>query len=208
MNKILIAFMLFSFLTTVTSCKEKQGDEEKLVEVNNNLTVVDDSVSDELLEILTKEEDLLTAEYTEVAVKKGIEVFNQINTFKEWAQVSTVEFTTEKGEGTAKLYYNKEMQVDKIVVREYDKEHQSLNVYYLQDKKPVLVINQSLVYNDDLTNKQFSKEESEYSKDCNYFVDGRLYAIVSNLDCGAPFAEEYVKEVEKDILEEIKKLIP
>ncbi|KUF43775.1 hypothetical protein AS361_16410 [Myroides marinus] len=55
---------------------------------------------------------------------------------------------------------------------------------------------------------KFNKEESEYTKDCNYFHDGKLFAIMSNLDCGAPFAEDYVRTVEKDILEEVKKLIP
>jgi len=72
----------------------------------------------------------------------------------------------------------------------------------------VLVIKQDLVYNADLKSKEFSKEESEYAKDCIYFHNGKLFAIMSNLDCGAPFAEDYLREVEKDILEEIKNLIP
>lgn len=208
MNKLMLSITLLSTLIVMSSCKEEQIDKTGIVKVEKDLAVTKEDSAKELLDVLTNEEDLLVGEYNQTILQENIEVFNRVNSFTGWTQVSTIDFTTEKGTGITKLYYNKESQVDKIVVRKYDTEQQSLDVYYLSKGKPVLVIKQGLVYNIDLQSKEFSKEESEYSKDCNYFRNGKLFAIMSNLDCGAPFAEDYLREVEKDILEEVKNLIP
>lgn len=208
MKKLLLSIAVLSTLVTMSSCKKELADKTDAVELEKDLVVIQEDSAKDLLEVLTNKDDLLVAEYTEAVTRVDIEVFNRLNSFSAWSQVSTIDFTTEKGIGITKLYYNKEMQVDKIAVRKYDKEQQSLDVYYLSEGKLVLVINQGLVYNADLNSKEFSKEESEYTKECNYFLDGKLFAIMSNLDCGAPFAEYYLREVEKDILEEVKNLIP
>lgn len=208
MNKLFLSIVVLTTVMTTSSCKDKKSDTVHAVEVNKDLAVAEEDTTEDLLDVLTNREDLLVAEYNEAVAKENIEVFDRINSFNAWNQVSTVDFATENGSGIAKLYYNKEMKVDKIVVRKYEKEQQSLDVYYFDKGTLALVINQGLVYNADLNSKEFSKEESEYAKECNYFFDGKLFAIMSNLDCGAPFAEDYVREVEKDILEEVKKLIP
>ncbi|KZE79704.1 hypothetical protein AV926_11015 [Myroides marinus] len=208
MNKLFLSIAILSAVVTMSSCKKELADKSDDVEAVKDISVVEEESTEDLLNVLTNEEDLLVGEYNQTVAKENIEVFNRINSFSAWSQVSTIDFTTEKGTGITKLYYNKELQVDKIVVRKYDTEQQSLDVYYLSDGKLVLVINQGLVYNANPNSKEFNKEESEYTKDCNYFHDGKLFAIMSNLDCGAPFAEDYVRTVEKDILEEVKKLIP
>lgn len=208
MNNFLLSVVVLSSLVTMSSCKEKEVVERENIVMHENVLSLEESEPKELLKILTHNEDLLRVEYTEWVANEVIKVFDHVNSFKEWTQVSTIDLTTENGSGIAKLYYNKELQVEQIVVRKYEEEKQSLDVYYFNEDKLVLVINQSLLYNANPDSKEFNIEESEYTKECNYFVDGKLYSIMSNLDCGAPFAEEYIREVESDILKEVKSLIP
>ncbi|MCC9041524.1 hypothetical protein LNQ81_02180 [Myroides sp. M-43] len=204
-------FLPIAFLVSaigMTSCKDSNPKTATIVEAMNTDNSPEEEVQKDLLNVLTDEKDLLINEGSEQVMKSLIPTFNRINAFTEWAQISTVDFTTGTGEGVTKLYYNKELQVEKIVVRKYEKEQQSLDVYYLNEGRVALVIKQLLVYNVDVKDKAFSIEESEYTKDCNYFARGKLISIMSNQDCGAPFAHDYLVEVDKEIKEEVKKLIP
>lgn len=208
MTKYFLPIAFFASIIGMTSCKENNPKTEEIVETTNAQDSSEEEVQKDLLSVLTDEKDLLVNEGSEQVVKSLIPAFNRINAFTEWAQVSTMDFTTETGEGVTKLYYNKELQVEKIVVRKYDKEQQSLDVYYLKEGGVALVINQVLVYNVDVKDKAFSAEASEYTKDCNYFVENKLVSIMNNQDCGTPFAQDYLVKVDKEIKEEVKKLIP
>ena len=204
-------FLPIAFLVSVigmTSCKDSNLKPVEIVEATDTKDSSEDDVQEDMLNVLTNEKDLLINEGSEQVVKSLIPIFNRINAFTGWAHISTMDFTTETGEGVTKLYYNKELQVEKIVVRKYEKEQQSLDVYYLNEGQVALVIMQLFAYNADIKDKAFSVEESEYTKDCNYFAEGKLVSIMSNQDCGAPFAQDYLVEVDKEIKEEVKKLIP
>lgn len=204
-------FLPIAFLVStigMTSCKDSNPKPAEIVDAIHTDDSPEEGMQKDLLHVLTDEKDLLVNEGSEQVVKSLIPAFNRINAFTEWAQVSTMDFTTETGEGVTKLYYNKELQVEKIVVRKYEKEQQSLDVYYLNEGQVALVIMQLFAYNADIKDKAFNVDESEYTKDCNYFEEGKLVSIMSNQDCGAPFAQDYLVEVDKEIKEEVKKLIP
>ncbi|MDR0228773.1 MAG: hypothetical protein LBI72_06895 [Flavobacteriaceae bacterium] len=207
MIKYILPISFLVLCLTVVSCKGKSSIENEAFLDYEKYDLSYEEGDKNLLDILDKEEDLIVSDGIIDSIKPVIIEFNRINQLSKWAEISIIEFTTETGKGTTKLYYNEKQEVEKIIVRKYTEEQQSLDVYYLKDEQLVLKVNQSLMYNIDIDNENFSKDKSDYIKECNYFLNGELMSIMNNQDCGAPFAQNYLEEVEKEIKEEVKRLV-
>lgn len=52
----------------------------------------------------------------------------------------------------------------------------------------------------------FDFDKSDIHEHRNYFINGQLVRQLYNQDCGAPFAQEYLKAEQERILKEFKKV--
>ena len=163
------------------------------------------------------QEDLPTNDYLEERLKPIRTNFKRINSITDWTAIKTQDIweTTEGGE--AKFYYLNQ-RLEKITTRHYGETFQLLTEYYILNGKLSFVFEKSYHYNrpiyyDSISMKEnndtetFDFEKSEIMEDRSYFENGKLIHQISNQDCGAPFANDYLLEEQKRIQADFKKLL-
>ncbi|WP_246008619.1 hypothetical protein [Chryseobacterium lactis] len=180
--------------------------------------LVQNSVEDTLkIKASFNEEDTEAHEYLKDRLKPIQTNFKRINSIKNWSAVKSKNIEGESAEGgEARLYYQNK-RLEKIIARHYGEMGQLLVEYYLLNGKLSFVFEKEYKYNRPLFYDQkamkenndteaFDFKKSEITETRNYFEKGNLIHIVNSQDCGAPFSGDYVREEEKRIIEDFKRL--
>ena len=117
----------------------------------------------------------------------------------------------------ARFYYDNGT-LEKIIERHFGETGQVLREYYLMDGELSFVFEKDLRYNRPITwdekhkkenndSEVFDIEKSEVTEERSYFKGGNLIHQIVSEDCGSPFAESYLREEEKRILDTYNNLL-
>ncbi|AIM37633.1 hypothetical protein KO02_13820 [Sphingobacterium sp. ML3W] len=162
-------------------------------------------------------EDLTVNEYLTGRLKPIRANFKRINSIANWTSIITEDIWESTEGGVAKYYYLNGT-LEKILSRHLGETGQLLTEYYLQDGQLSFVFEKSYQYNrpiyQDATlmkelgdTEIFDMAKSQITEDRNYFENGELIHQFSNLDCGAPFASDYLLQEQKRINEDFNRLM-
>jgi hypothetical protein len=194
----------------LTSCGQSSFEKSSTSISNTPITNKEAVRSDrmQLDTVLLKEtfnhEDLPVIEYLTERLKPIRTNFKRINSIKNWSNIDTEELF-ESIEGGEANYYYQSGQLEKIVARHYGESFQLLIEYYLLNGQLSFVLEKRQKYNrplyydstgmKEINDKEaFDIDKSEIIEDRSYFDNGKLIHQINNLDCGSPFADEYLLE--------------
>ena len=151
-----------------------------------------------------KQDDEIVNEYLFEDLKPIRKNFKRINSIEKWSSTKTIDIweTTEGGQAT---YYYSDNGLEKIIVRHFGETFQRIEEYYLLDRKLSFVFEKSFNYNrpilydsiamkENNDNQVWDFDTSEIIEERSYFKNRKLLHQLINLDCGSPFAEDYLKE--------------
>ncbi|HET6226861.1 MAG TPA: hypothetical protein VFF27_11320 [Bacteroidia bacterium] len=154
---------------------------------------------DELNETF-KEDDVSATEHLKEKLKPIQANFKRINSISNWDTIyKRAMLPAEK----LRFYYNGKT-LEKITVRDGQGKDQSLTEYYLWKGQLSMMYKK---YFDKTEVDEAGKPEIVLEK--YYFEKGKLLHLVSNFDCGAPFADDHLLEEQVRInkkFEEVMKL--
>lgn len=120
---------------------------------------------------------------------------------QEWSAIDKRKVETENVMGTA-VYFFLNTKLRKIRLLQHTDSTDRFVEYYL-DSKNLLFVFERLTDNYQLKN---DPEYYEPFEDSLFFESCELISIKSNLDCGAPFADDYKKEEQDRLKAEFEKL--
>ncbi|WP_123947399.1 hypothetical protein [Chryseobacterium pennae] len=164
------------------------------------------------------EEDIEANEYLKDRLKPIQSNFKRINSITQWTSIKKKNIEGESAEGGEATYYYKNNRLEKIMARHYGEMGQVLIEYYLLNSKLSFVFEKDYKYNRPLfydakamkennDTEAFDFEKSEIVETRNYFEGGSLMHIVNSQDCGAPFSGDYMREEDKSIKDDFKRLL-
>lgn len=164
------------------------------------------------------EVDIDTNEYLKNHLKPIQDNFKRINSITEWTSIKKKSIEGESAEGGEAMYYYKNKRLEKIMARHYGELGQVLIEYYLMNGKLSFVFEKDYKYNRPLfydikamkennDTEAFDFQKSEITETRNYFEKGSLLHIVNSQDCGAPFSGVYMREEDKSIQNDFKRLL-
>ncbi|MEJ5104729.1 hypothetical protein [Chryseobacterium sp. MYb328] len=164
------------------------------------------------------EEDIEANEYLKDRLKPIQSNFKRINSITQWTNIKKKNIEGESAEGGEATYYYKNNRLEKIMARHYGEMGQVLIEYYLLNSKLSFVFEKDYKYNRPLfydakamkennDTEAFDFEKSEIVETRNYFEGGSLMHIVNSQDCGAPFSGDYMREEDKSIKDDFKRLL-
>ncbi len=167
---------------------------------------------------ILNEEDIEANEYLKDRLKPIQANFKRINSIAKWTSIRKKSIEGESAEGGEATYYYKNNRLEKIMARHYGETGQSLIEYYLLNGKLSFVFEKDYQYNRPLfydakvmkennDTEAFDFEKSEITETRNYFEGGSLLHIVNSQDCGAPFSRNYMKEQDKSLKDDFKRLL-
>lgn len=205
------SFLIFSIFL---SCKESR--ENKAVNTIQQIDTIYQKDST-LLKETTELELLNEDEYLSSDIKPIKENFNRINTKKNWDSIINKDLWLSTEGGYVKFYYDSSL-MQKAVVRYYGEMGQRLTEYYFLGKELSFVFEKLYNYNapmyleSEFVVKQgntvfFNIDSSIIEENRFYFRNKELIRIVSNQDCGAPFAQEFRTSEQQRIEAEIEEIL-
>ena len=164
------------------------------------------------------EEDIEANEYLKKRLKPIQANFKRINSITKWTVVKKKDIEGESAEGGEATYYFKNNRLEKVMARHYGETGQVLTEYYLMNGKLSFVFEKDYKYNRPLfydvkamkennDTEAFDFEKSEIIETRNYFENGSLLHIVNSQDCGAPFSGDYMREQDKSLKDDFKRLL-
>ncbi|SDI15909.1 hypothetical protein [Chryseobacterium jejuense] len=164
------------------------------------------------------EEDIEANEYLKDRLKPIQTNFKRINSIKKWTSIQKKNIEGESAEGGEATYYYKNNRLEKVMARHYGEMGQALIEYYLFNGKLSFVFEKDYEYNRPLfydakamkennDTEAFDFEKSEITETRNYFESGSLLHIVNSQDCGAPFSGDYMREEDKRMKDDFKRLL-
>lgn len=164
------------------------------------------------------EEDIEPNEYLKDRLKPIQANFKRINSITKWSSIKKKNIEGESAEGGEATYYYKNNRLEKVMARHYGETGQVLIEYYLLNGKLSFVFEKDYEYNRPLfydkkamkennDTEAFDFEKSEITETRNYFESGSLLYIVNSQDCGAPFSGDYMREEDKRMKDDFKRLL-
>ena len=163
------------------------------------------------------EEDIPVNDYLTDKLQPIRENFKKINSITSWTSINK-KALWETTEGGAAEYYYLYGQLEKIVARHFGETFQQLTEYYLLNEQLSFVFEKSYKYNrpiyydttmmrENNDTEVFCFDLSVVIEDRSYFENGKLIHKLESIDCGTPFADEYLLEEQKRIKTNFEKLI-
>lgn len=120
---------------------------------------------------------------------------------QQWTAVDKRKIETKNGNGAA-VYFFLDKELRKIRLLEHTDSTDRFVEFYL-DGKNLFFVFERQTDNYEMKN---APEFYEPFEDSLFFENGNLIRIKSNMDCGAPFAEDYRKEEQVRLKTEFEKL--
>ncbi|MGQ0827714.1 MAG: hypothetical protein ACT4ON_04905 [Bacteroidota bacterium] len=192
---------LFFILQTLVSCssnKKESISKNNSVDSIQKVALPDTIATNTENEFLNKdstvltvsknEEDLPINGYLTEELKPIRANYKKLNSISEWTSVDKRKLVMAPENGVAEYYYI-DRSLQKIIARYPNAKE--ISEFYLINGQLSLAILKSI-----LTESNYD----ELITDKNYFKNSRLLHKIHSQDCGAPFAEDYIKEEQKRIL--------
>lgn len=138
--------------------------------------------------------------------------FKRINSIEKWDRIDTIEIWESTEGGHANFFYLNGT-LEKVLVRHFGETYQNLTEYYLLDGQLSFAFEKEIIYNrpidwdstrmiENHDDQVWDFDKSDIHEHRNYFINGQLVRQLYNQDCGAPFAQEYLKAEQERILKE------
>lgn len=132
--------------------------------------------------------------------------FNRINKITKWTSIKTRDLAKSIELGEATYYYLNDT-LEKIVEHNYGEMRQWLTEYYLADGKLSFVFEKEYQYNRLFYDPAFNFDSSYVVSIRNYFTRGILFHQLHSEDCGAPWAQEYLRKEHKRLTSDYEELL-
>lgn len=196
-----LLIIILTFLT-LFSCNDNG---QKSVSKNEKLELLQEPDKD-LKRKYEKEKDSLTTDttYQEFMGEKLKPIRKKLKPLlnsQKWTSMDKRKIDTKNGNGAA-VYYFLDKELRKIRLLENTDSIDRFVEFYLDDKNLFFIFERH-------TNNYELKNDPEFYEpfeDSLFFENDELIRIKSNMDCGAPFAEDYRKEEQVRLKNEFKKL--
>ncbi|GAA5044557.1 hypothetical protein GCM10011506_48130 [Marivirga lumbricoides] len=141
---------------------------------------------------------------------------NRINEITEWTSVDERDLEQSTEGGTATYYFQKDTLL-KIAVVNFGETGKAIQEFYTKDGQLSFVLETDYTYNRPITwdstamkenndTQVFDMDQSEIMENASYFDNGILIQYTNSQDCGAPFAADYLKNIEADLKSEFESL--
>lgn len=164
------------------------------------------------------EEDIVPNEDLKDRLKPIQANFKRINSINQWTVIKKKGIEGESAEGGEATYYYKNKRLEKVIARHYGEMGQVLIEYYLLNGKLSFVFEKDYQYNRPLfydvkamkennDTEAFDFNKSEITETRNYFEGGALLHIVDSQDCGAPFSGDFMRQQDKSLKDDFKRLL-
>lgn len=159
----------------------------------------------ETLKVSTNLEDV-SSDYLKEELSPIRKNFKRINSIQKWTKIKTYD-TDDSAEGGYINYYYLDGKLEKILVRKFGESSQYLAEYYFLNNKLSFLFEKRIVYNVPFTWEEYDEKLDKIEEDRYYFKNNRLLHLISNQDCGTPFASYFLNEEGKRKLDEFIELI-
>lgn len=158
-----------------------------------------------------QQEDLIVNEYQLEAMAPIRANYKRINSINTWESVEQKTLLGNAENTEARFYYSKE-GLEKIIVQQFEETSQLLCEYYLLKGQLSFIVEKSIDYDqpafaDQDNSGELAAEQVEVMEDRSYFADGTLLHLLSNQDCGSPWAEDYLQAMEQGLKERFDLLL-
>lgn len=209
---------LFFFTLIILGCVGCHSPEKKNNELSDNRTFIKGKKRPKmLLEVSTNDEDIPVNDYLTATLAPIRANFKRINSVKEWSLEKSHDLFESTEGGLARFYYHNGT-LEKIIEQRFGETGQLLREYYLMEGELSFVFEKDMHYNrpiywDEKHKKEnndtevFDIEKSEVTEERSYFKNEKLIHQIVSEDCGSPFAEEYLREEEKRLLDTYNDLL-
>jgi len=187
---------------TLISCKD---NDQKSVPQNDRLELVPEPDKD-LREEYEQQQNNLPAdtiyqEFLGEKLKPIREKLIPLTDRQEWTAIDKRKIETRTENGAA-VYYFLKNELKKIRFLQNTDTTDRFTEYYLDNDSLFFVFERQ----SDSIGLKNDPEFYEPFEDSLFFEKGELIRIKSNMDCGAPFAEDYRKEIQEDLKTEFSML--
>lgn len=151
-----------------------------------------DSLDNEIVNVGTEEQQI-------AQIRDKV---NSISDRKEWTKLANRKFDLNHVKSSTDYYFVGENLKLVHFEENTDSTHRSVD-FYLEDKELLLVFERQ----SDPIGLKSDTEPNEVAEDSLFFEKGKVIRIKSNLDCGAPFAEEYRNRAQSEFQTELNRII-
>lgn len=206
--------ILFLLILLMIGCGSSNAQTNSLVALSPKDRLLKDTIH--IRETFNKE-DLPVNDYLTERLKSIRTNFKRINSIANWTSIIS-EDIWESTEGGVAKYYDLNGTLEKIATRHFGETGQLLTEYYLRNGQLSFVFEKSYQYNRPLyqdatlmeelgDTEIFDMAKSQITEDRNYFENGELIHQLSNFNCGAPFASDYLLQEQKRINADFNRLM-
>lgn len=169
-----------------------------------------------ILQEAVKEKDIDLNGYLSEKLEPIRENFERINSKAEWDSVIVKKIFIDERKGKARFFYS-DGQLEKVIVRYSDVDHQELIEYYLQNGELSFVYEKEYWYLqyyrlDDFKEKKHKKDKYDIALESTneikcYFQNGILIHKWDSQDCCEPFPPFHLLNEEERITDIFNKII-
>jgi hypothetical protein len=157
-----------------------------------------------LLFVLTSFSSAICQERNADEIKPIRANFNRINAKKDWKKVITLDLLD--GDSKTVFYYAKN-GLEKLIHTNFGEQGKRITEYYLLNSKISFVSEREFRYNYPVTMKEFDAKKTNVDHTKYYFEDDTVFDVLSDQDCGSPFANDFITAESKRLNEEFNRIV-
>lgn len=192
---------LFAYIGTcllLISCSGQQNTSESSISKIEDSTEVAIQIKDSSETVIQPEDS--TYVYEEYLAEKLYPIRDYVEkvddiSYSDWSLVLDRSFELNSEAVTATYFFWNEA-MKKITLKFQDPAKKAESTYYFKAEELVFTLEQSL--------EEMGMDGSVLVINQSYFENGTLIRSINNQDCGAPFNEEYLKDEQKRILNDLE----
>ncbi len=190
-------------ILTLIGCKD---NEEKTVSKNDRLEFIPEPDKDLREKYEQQQKNSLTTnssyqEFMGEELKPIRKKLRPLSNRQEWTAIDKRKIETKSANGVA-VYYFLQDELKKVRFLQNTENTDRLIEYYLENGSLFFVFEKQT----DKLELKNDPENYEPYEDSLFFKNDELIRIKSNMDCGAPFAEDYRKKIQEDLNTEFEML--
>ncbi|WP_395073995.1 hypothetical protein [Flavobacterium sp.] len=130
--------------------------------------------------------------------------FKRIDAKKDWKKVDTLNLID--GDSQSIFYYSKN-GLEKLIHTNFGESGKSITEYYLLKSKLSFVSEREFRYNYPAMTKEYDPKKTNVEHTKYYFENGNIFDVVSDQDCGSPFASDFVTAENIRLKEEFERIV-
>jgi hypothetical protein len=157
-----------------------------------------------LLFLLTSLSSVICQERNAERIKPIRANFIKINAKKDWKKVLSLDLLD--GDSGSVFYYSKN-GLEKLIHTNFGESGKLITEYYLLSGKLSFVSEREFRYNYPAMTKEYDPKKTNIEHTKYYFENGKAFDVVSDQDCGSPFASDFVTAESKRLNEEFNRIL-